>query len=319
MRLRNRLIIPAVATMVLGATACGEEPDLESGEYPTDDVTILVPYAAGGSTDALARGLAQALGDHLDGNFVVENQPGAGGASAISELLNSPEDGTVLGVLASPTFLIPPIAEDADYSLDEVSPVGLVAEQPIVLIEDSSAPEGFLEDAQTDRKTIGTNGPQTSAGIDVQRLESESELNIEQIPFEGQSELVTNLLGGNLDAITVNVTPDILEGIENEDYRAIATFSPERIDYLPDTPTFTEEGFDMASNATSQFGLFTTNETNDAVQEDLSNALEEVLRDEEVREVIGEQYISDEFVDGEEWLTQLEETRSVYESFFGEN
>src|SRR5699024_3109288 len=247
-----------------------------------DDVTIFVPYAAGGSTDALARATAEALGQEFDGNFVIENQPGAGGTRALSNLVDGPTDGTELAILASPTFLIPAAQGQVDYELEDLRPVGQLAEQPIVLLERGDESGDFLKEAGSERKTVGTNGPDTAAGIDVQRLTDEGDLNIEQIPFEGQAELITNLLGENLDAIVVNTTPDVLDGIENGEYNAIATFATDRIDYLPDTPTLAEEGYDMATNATSQFGLFAPAEIDDTAFDDLEAGLEEALQTDDV-------------------------------------
>src|SRR5699024_5567245 len=144
------------------------------------------------------------------------------------------------------------------------------------------------------------------------------DLNIEQIPFEGQAELITNLLGENLDAIVVNTTPDVLDGIENGEYNAIATFATDRIDYLPDTPTLAEEGYDMATNATSQFGLFAPAEIDDTAFDDLEAGLEEALQTDDVRQSLGEDYMSEEFIDHPSWTEQMKQTRSTYEEFFGE-
>lgn len=316
LRYASVAIAPILAITMAG---CSSEEKLHPGDYPTDDVTILVPYTAGGTTDTMARTVAKALGEHFDGNFIVENQPGSGGATAISSLLNGPDDGTMLSVLASPTFLIPPASGKADYSLDDLKPIGLISEQPVILLENASASDNFLEAAETERRTVGTNGPETSAGIDVQRLADESDLELEQIPFEGQSELVTNLLGDNLDAIVVNVTPDILEGIDAGDYHAIATFSEERVDYLPDVPTLDEEGFDMATNATSQFGLVASEQIDPIAEEALNGALQEILTDEDVRQRIGEEYVSEDYIDGSSWFEKIEQTQTVYEEFFGAN
>lgn len=309
----SALVGLSTATLVLAA--CGD--DGGQGTYPADDVVILVPYAAGGATDTLARNIATALSDRFDGTFVVENQPGAGGATAISSLLSGPADGTTLAVLASPTFLIPPASGQADYSLDDVRPVGLLSEQPIVLLELASSPDDFMETVTTDRKTIGTNGPDTAAGIDVNRLAQEGDLNIEQIPFGGQSELVTNLLGGNVDAIVANTTPDILDAIEAGEYRAVATFAEDRLDYLSETPTFSELGYDMASNATSQFGLFAAQDIEDEIFDQLEEGLEAELSDEGLREQIGTAYVSEEFVDGATLLETLQSTEQTYDEYFG--
>src|SRR5699024_3489220 len=131
---------PTISAIVAGGlaltlAACATDEELDPGAYPTDDVTIFVPYAAGGSTDALARATAEALGQEFDGNFVIENQPGAGGTRALSNLVDGPTDGTELAILASPTFLIPAAQGQVDYELEDLRPVGQLAEQPIVLLE----------------------------------------------------------------------------------------------------------------------------------------------------------------------------------------
>lgn len=312
----KRTLVLASAVSLVTLAACDSGGAGSEADYPPGDVTILVPYAAGGATDTLARQVAEALGEELGATFVVENQPGAGGATAISSLLQAPDDGTTLAVLAAPTFLIPAASGQADYELDDLRPVGVLSEQPIILMGLPDNSDGFLESAESERRTVGTNGPDTAAGIDVNRLSQEGGLDIEQVPFGGQSELVTNLLGGNLDAIVVNTSPEILDEIDAGAYEAIATFAPERLPYLPDTPTFAEQGYDMATNATSQFGLFASAEIEDSAFSAVQDALESVLSDPELRETIGDRYVSEEFVDGETWSAELQETQEAYVGYF---
>jgi len=316
---RRATVLTAVAALALTAGCQKQRAGGGGDEYPSDSVTLLVPYAAGGTTDRMARVVAENFQNQLGKPVVVTNKPGGGGAIAITDLLKAKKDGHTIAIIATPTALIPPVLEQASYQPKDLAPIGLVAEQPIVVVTGPKSRFASAADfvaaakAKPESVSIGTNGPTTSAGIEVKRFADEYGVKLKQVPFQGEAELSSALLGGNIDAMVTNASPATMSKIEAGQVRPLAIFSKDRVPYLSEVPTFAELGFPELTLARSRFGLVAPDGVPQDVLDKLEQTLREALKDPKVIEGLGEPYVPKEFVDGKQWAADMEQVTSTYQ------
>lgn len=288
-------------------------------EYPSDTITMLVPYTAGGPTDLAARSVATCFEGEFGQTLVVDNRPGAGGALAMNELINSEADGYTIKIIAAPATVITPyVEENVTYTEDDFVAIGVITEIPSVLGVSSASEyetaEEFFDAAQANpgALNVGVPGATTSQSIELQRLAEEYGVQVTTVPFDGNAELTAALLGNNVDAIFVNASEDILDYFESGEFRPLAVSPAERVEYLPDVPTLRELGYETLTYSTSIFGLGAPNGTSPEIVSKLEDTLSTCLEDPQVREQLGENYVPDEFVGSEELRRRLDEIVSVY-------
>ena len=327
MHTASRLLAALAAAALL--TACGgDEADTDAdtaasgdaaSDYPSETITLLVPYGAGGPTDLTSRTVGTCLQEQLGQTVVVENRPGGSGALAMQELIGAPPDGYTLSLVTAGTMVLTPLANDIDYAAEDITPIGVMAEVPSVLAVGKDSPyadaEAFFAQAESEPGsiTVGLPGASTPQGIELQRLADEYGVEVTAVPFDGNAEMTTALLGGNVDAVLINASKDVVQNIEAGAFDPIAASSEERLSWLPDTPTLAESGFPELTLSGSTFGLAGPAGLPEEVTETLESALEECMATPEVQEGIGEQYVPEEFVGADGLAEVLSETQEVYE------
>jgi tripartite-type tricarboxylate transporter receptor subunit TctC len=307
----------AAGALALSCSAGGGESEA-AAEYPSQEITVLVPYTAGGPTDLAARTMGSHLERVLGQPVIVENVPGAAGSVAMNELVASEPDGHTLTLVAAPSTVVTPMIQDVSYGPEDFVTIGVITEVPSVLAVagDSQFADGaaFFEAARQrpGQLTVGTPGATTSQAIEMRRLASEYGVEVTVVPFNGNAELIQALLGGSVDALLVNVSQDIRAQFDAGEFRPLAISPAERVDYLPDTPTFAELGFPGLTYSTSLFGLGAPAGTPPEIITRLETAMREGLADPAVRTQLDEAYVPDEFIGGAEFRTRLDEIVQVY-------
>lgn len=313
---------PALLVMAVAALAgCGGDDD--SGDYPDEDIRLLVPYGAGGPTDLTTRTVGSCLESELDTTVIVENLPGASGALATTDLVGAEADGHTLSLVTAGTMVLTPLANEVGYTYEDITPIGVMSEVPSVLAVGADSPYGTAEDlvaaAEESPGTVnvGVPGASTPQGIELQRLADDHGVEVTGVPFDGNAEMTTALLGGNVDAVLINASSDVVANIDSGDFVPLIASSEERLEWLPDVPTFTELGFDGLTLSGSTFGLAGPAGLPDDVVSTLEDTLETCLEQDEVREGIGTDYVLEEFAGADELAAVLEETQEVYEPILG--
>lgn len=313
---------PALLLMAVAVLAgCGGDDD--SGDYPDEDIRLLVPYGAGGPTDLTTRTVGSCLESELDTTVIVENLPGASGALATTELVGAEADGHTLSLVTAGTMVLTPLANEVGYTYEDITPIGVMSEVPSVLAVGADSPYGTAEDlvaaAEESPGTVnvGVPGASTPQGIELQRLADDHGVEVTGVPFDGNAEMTTALLGGNVDAVLINASSDVVANIDSGDFVPLIASSEERLEWLPDVPTFTELGFDGLTLSGSTFGLAGPAGLPDDVVSTLEDTLETCLEQDEVREGIGTDYVLEEFAGADELAAVLEETQEVYEPILG--
>lgn len=231
-----------VASLWLTGTAC-----LAQDEFPVRPIDIVTHASPGGGTDATARAVARGARTALDANMTVLPRTGGGGVVAMSYVNNRPRDGhTVLAI--TPTHLFAIARGQGPLSIDDLVGVARATDDPIVVMvrgdNEIQTLEELLELGRERPIKWGTTqigGVDHVAGAILGQL-AETQLSV--VPFSGGGEIVTNLMGGSIDAAGLNLT-EALDQIERGDFRALAVMADERLAILSDVPTTVELGYDV--------------------------------------------------------------------------
>ncbi|SEK39372.1 Tripartite-type tricarboxylate transporter, receptor component TctC [Blastococcus sp. DSM 46786] len=306
-----------------GGTAAEGGGGGDASSYPTESIRMIVPYGAGGPTDLTTRTVGACIEEELGQTVVVENLPGGSGALATTELVAAEPDGYTLSLVTAGTMVLTPLANEVGYTKDDITPVGVMTEVPSVLAVGENSPYATAEDffaaveAQPGTVTVGTPGASTPQAIELQRLAEEHGVQVTAVPFNGNAEMTTALLGGNVDAVLINASSDVVQNIESGAFVPLVASPEERLSWLPDTPTFTELGYDGLTLSGSTFGLAGPAGLPDDVVSTLEDTLQTCLDKPEVQQTLGEEYVLEEFAGAEELGGVLDRTQEVYEPILG--
>ncbi len=224
---------------------------------------ILVGFPAGGTVDAVARRLADKLRGAYAKTVIVENKPGAGGRLAVEELKRSAPDGSTLLVTpAAMITLYPHLYTKLGYGIEDVTPVSTVAQVVFALGVGPAVPESvknvkdFLAWAQANptAAAYGSPGAGSPPHMEGALLSKESGVELRHIPYRGSAPGIQDLLGGQVAAFSSPIG-DYLPHVKTGKLRVLATSGPSRSRFLPEVPTYTEQGF-KALELVEWYGLF---------------------------------------------------------------
>jgi tripartite-type tricarboxylate transporter receptor subunit TctC len=267
----------------------------EAQTYPDKPVRIIVPYAAGGSTDSTARLIAQALSQQLGQPFVVENRPGAGGTIGHEVVAKAPADGYTLLVSASGPLVVSPHSYlRLPYEpIGSFEPIKLLTMAPLLLVVNpkiqARSMQELIKSASADpgKMTYGSFGNGSSAHLAGELFKILTGVDIVHIPYKGSAPALTDLMGGQIDMM-FDILVTALPLAKSGRVRALAITSAERSPLLPDTPTMQEAGVkDFV--VVAWFGALAPAGTPKSVIETLSRALDATLAKPEFREVMASQ------------------------------
>ena len=318
---RTAPALTAVSVLIL--TACGDDDGGSGGgdaaaDYPTDDITLYVPYAPGGPTDLAARTIGSCLEEELGQTVVVENREGASGSIGMQAMLAGGADGYTLSLIAVPASATNPLqGDDVGYTNEDYIPIAAVTEIPSVLAVGSDSEyadaEAFFAAAEENPGSlnVGVPGTTTSQAMELQRMAEEYDTELTLVPFTGNAEMTTALLGGNVDAVFINSSQDVLSNIEAGEFVPLAVSTPEPVEYI-DAPPLAEVGFPELTNSVSVFGLAAPAETPDDVVSTLEDTVSTCLEKPETVEELGEQYVPDEFIGTDAFQERIGEIVDVY-------
>lgn len=300
-----------VTALLLAGCGSEDEPDTaaDSGggadaaaDYPSEQITLYVPYAPGGPTDLAARTTGACLQEELGQTVVVENRAGASGSLGMQAMLQGDADGYALSLIAVPATATNPLQMDVGYTNEDYVPIAAVTEIPSVLAvgEDSeyATAEELFEAARAEpgELSVAIPGATTSQAMEIRRLADLYDVELTGVPFDGNAEMTTALLGGNVDAVFINASADVLENIEAGSFVPLAQSPEEPVSYLPDVPTLAELDFPELTSSVSVFGLSAPAETPEAIVTKLESTVETCLEKPEVIEQLDERYVPDEFI-----------------------
>ncbi|MFI7616121.1 tripartite tricarboxylate transporter substrate binding protein [Nonomuraea terrae] len=315
--------IAAVAVLAASLTACGGNSGAASQEspdaYPSAKIRVIVPYGAGGDADTTMRAVGKFMQKELGQTVVVENKPGGSGAVGTTELISAKPNGYTLALISTGTLVSTPLSNEVGYTKDDVTPLGVLASPPSLLVVKKDSPydtgEKFFAHAKANPGAlkVGVPGATTPQGVELTRLAAEYNVKVTAVPFPGNAELTAALLGGNIDAFWTTAARGVTDKVENGDFLAIATSPEKRVAALPDVPTLAELGFPALTLATSVHGLGAPTGLPAAIATKIEGVLRKAQADPEVRKQLGDIIVTEEFIDGAALKRILDETQVAYE------
>ncbi len=263
-----------------------------AADYPTRNITLVVPYPPGGGVDAMARVVAQKLSEAFHQQVIVDNRGGAGGTIGTRAVSRAEPDGYTLLLGHTGTISINPSLY-AKLGMDprkDFAPIGLVASMPVALLAHPSFPAKSITDvialAKKDpgKLNVGTSAVGTGGYMCAELFKAEAGLNVAIIPYKGTAPVMNDLLGGHVP-VAFGVLPPALGNIAAGSLRAIAVTSKKRFSLLPDVPTFDESGM-PGFEAVLHYGLLAPHGTPPEIVEKLSVELRKLVDAPEVQKQI---------------------------------
>jgi len=253
-------------------------------DYPTKSISIIVPFAAGGPTDTVARLIAQNMSTTLKQTVIVENAAGAGGTIGATKAARSPADGYTLFLHHIGQSTAPALYRKLPYdAVKDFEPIGLVTDVPMTIISKKDfAPNDMKElvayvKANKDKVTYANAGVGSASHLCGMLLMTAMQSDVTTVPYKGTGPAMNDILGGQVDFMcdqTTNTTGQIKAG----KVKVFAVTTPKRVPSLPDVPTAQEaglSGFDLAV----WHGLYAPKGTPKAVVDKVAAALQTALKD----------------------------------------
>jgi len=257
-----------------------------SQAYPSKPVKIIVSFTAGGTTDILARALAQNLSERYKQPFVVENRPGAGGNIGTEVVVHSPPDGHTLAVASVGPIAVNPWLKQLPYDPQkDLIAVAQIADVPNVLVVHQSMNVKTLPQliawakAHPDGTNYASTGVGTSAHLSGFMFSQRAAIKAQHIPYKG-AEALKDLLAGRVQFMFATI-PSVIQHIRAGTLVPIAVSSAKRSRSLPEVPTVEESGY-ANFEAGSWFGVFVPKGTPEAIVAELNRATNDFLRDPKV-------------------------------------
>jgi tripartite-type tricarboxylate transporter receptor subunit TctC len=263
--------------------------------YPARPVTIVVPFAAGGGNDILARLLAQHMGQALGQQFVIENRAGAGGTIGARAVAKAAPDGYSLMVGHSGVFAIAP-ALYADPGYDprrDFAPIGLIASYQQILVTHPSLPVRSISDLialarkEPGKITYATAGVGSGSHVSTELLAMMAGVKLTHIPYRGTGALQGDLVGGHVD-MAISTFPSVFGEIRSGLLRTIAVTGEARSPIFPEVPTIAESGVPGYA-AVIHYGMVAPAGISRAIADRLNAELRAALGSEDVRTRIAEE------------------------------
>ncbi|MDA2808392.1 Bug family tripartite tricarboxylate transporter substrate binding protein [Nocardiopsis suaedae] len=302
---RSRGPLTAVAAGGLCATlaACGAVTDGSAGggSYPSGPISMVVGQDAGGSTDRIARAVADGSKGALGVSMPVENQPGANGAIATQQVAESDPDGQRIVLLNASLMTITSLVvpEEEAVTLDDLDVVMGLSRDDYIMVANADTGYETVEDVVADSGdiTYGTAGIGTGSQLAQLLLFDQAGIEGREVPFDSGSPALTAVMGGQVDVATIQVG-EAMPQIEAGTITPITIFSEERNAYLEDVPTAKEEGYDVP---VAQYRAVALPEgAPKEVKDTLRKGLEEITASEEYKRFNEENYLTPVEISGEE-------------------
>ena len=279
----RRFALQAIALSALAALA----PAM--AQTSSKPITMLVPFAAGGNIDIVARIIAPALSKQLGQTIVVQNRPGGGGSVAAAEVARAQPDGSTLLITTPNPLVIVPKMVSTTYSINSFESIGLISSTSLVFTTKAGNPKfkdmaSFLAYARANpgKVSIGNAGIGTTNHIAIMQLQSIAKLDLNVVTYKGSGPAIIDLLGGQIDAMVDQLSSSIAN-IKGGRLTALSLLAPERDPLLPDTPSTKEVGLPTLDISTT-LGLLAPAKTPEATVKHLGDALFKVLQDPAVKE-----------------------------------
>lgn len=252
-------------TLLASLTACAASavlaPAAFAADYPTRPIRLVVPFGAGGSTDIVARLLADKMGPILGQTVVIENRGGAGGAIGATEIARAAPDGYTIGMATVSTHgANPAIMAKLPYDAKkDFAPITNVMAVPSVFVVHPSVPAKTMKEfialakANPGKYSFASPGTGSLGHANIENFMNLAGIDLLHVPYKGAGQALNDALGGQVNAMTDNLSSS-LSNIQAGKLRPLAVLAFKRTELLPDVPTYTELGYPQMGDG-GWFGL----------------------------------------------------------------
>jgi tripartite-type tricarboxylate transporter receptor subunit TctC len=284
-----------LSVFCLAASAILSVPDAFAQAYPAKTVKLIVPFPPAGTTDILARIVAQKLSERLGQQFIIDNRAGAGGNIGADLASKSTPDGYTLlvGTVGTNAINASLYAKMPYDTAKDFAPIGMIAAVPNVLVVHPSVPVKSVKElielakSKPGELNFASSGNGTSIHLSGELFKTMAGVNMNHIPYKGSAPALTDLLGGQVQLMFDNL-PSSMPHIKAGKLRPLAVTSLQRSPALPDIPTIAESGL-AGFDASSWFALFAPAGTPKDIITKLNAELQVILQMPEVRVKFAEQ------------------------------
>lgn len=260
--------------------------------YPDHPIVLIVPYAAGGGNDVLARAVAEPMSRILGQPVVVENHGGAGGTIGTRQVAKAAPDGYTLGLGGTGTLAIAPtLYPDAGYDpRKDFTPVGLIATSPLIILVNPSVAASNVKEliavakTQPGKLTYASAGRGSGIHLGTVLFETAAGIEMTHVPYRGTGPALADLLGNHV-SVYFSSLPPAIGMVSSGRLRALAVTSIKRSPIFPDVPAVSEEGL-PGFEAVLHYGIVAPAGTPKPIIEKLNVALRQALRSEELHKRI---------------------------------
>jgi tripartite-type tricarboxylate transporter receptor subunit TctC len=284
MKIRSFLVSAVCASLpiIVGKGALAQA-------YPSEPVNIVVPYAAGGTGDTLARTLGDAVAKSVGKSVLVNNKPGGGTVIGTQLAATAPANGYTLLMNAASSVINPYLMPKLTYDIHkDFIPVTLLASNPHILVVNANVPPNDLHQfiawakAKNGNATYASFGNGSSGHLGFELFKKAANIEMLHVPYKGVAPATADLLGGQVDAMLTDLA-QVVPLIKNGKLKAIAIASESRTSVLPNVPTFQQAGL---ANFVSKswFGLMVRAGTPEAIVNRLNTEFVKALHDPAVKE-----------------------------------
>jgi tripartite-type tricarboxylate transporter receptor subunit TctC len=300
---------PSRRSLLLGTGALLASAALAPRAFAqSQQVKIVVPFPAGGTTDILARFVAQFLGDRIGSTVIVENRPGASGTIGSEAVAKAAPDGGTLLLTATHHVINPSLYRKLPYdTLKDFSPVAVIASAPNALCVSKDFPAKTVAEliamakAQPGKLSFGSAGIGGANHLSGEMFKQMAGIDIVHIPYKGAAPAMNDLIGGHIP-IMFDTLPTVLPAASAGTIRVLATTGKTRAATLPDVPTLDEAGL-KGFEATAWFGLYMPAANGSEAYTKLVGAVREVLQSPQTHEKFATQGVEPGTLFGDDFTT----------------
>jgi len=253
-------------------------------DWPTKPVTIVVPFVAGGTTDIVARILAQALSDRLHQSVVVENVGGAGGTLGATNAARAPADGYTIFMATVAHTMAPGIYKKLSYNFEnDFEPITIAASVPNILIVNAALPVKSVADligyikANPGKVNYGSAGVGSTEHMSGALFRSLAGLDIVHVPYRGGAPMLADLVAGHIQ-MSIETSGAATPFIKGGQVRALAVSPAKRSALFPELPTLAEAGL-AGYDVTTWYGVLVPKGTPQAIRDKLYGEIVEILKE----------------------------------------
>ncbi|EJU4278912.1 tripartite tricarboxylate transporter substrate binding protein [Escherichia coli] len=304
-----------MAAMVLLAGAALSIAPVQAASWPTKQIELVVPYAAGGGTDLVSRAFADAAKNHLPVSIGVINKPGGGGAIGLSEIAAARPGGYKIGLGTVELTTLPSLGM-VRFKTSDFKPIARLNADPAAITVRADAPWNSYEEFMTYAKAnpgkvrIGNSGTGAIWHLAAAALEDKTGAKFSHVPYDGAAPAITGLLGGHIEAVSVS-PGEVINHVKGGKLKTLVVMADERMKTMPDVPTLKEKGVDLSIGTWR--GLIVSQKTPQDVVDVLAKAAKETAEEPAFQDALQKLNLNYAWLDAASFQTQISEQEKYFD------